>query len=159
MPEVQIGAFSNVPDHSPLTSPWAKDITRAVIHTFDDAADRAANWATPHEGAESILLDFPWEQWRYIGGAWHSLDHQSGHLNVTTNASGGFVIFFNHAFRQTPSVVANVGGAVAGAIYSVGIIDASTSATAFGGHIRRVTDGASMVSAVLRVYFHAGLIT
>jgi hypothetical protein len=54
---ITIGSQTNVPDPgSPITSPWAQDTARKLVHTFANAAARDA-WASPPDGAMCVTLD------------------------------------------------------------------------------------------------------
>jgi hypothetical protein len=52
-----IGSQANVPDPgSPITSPWAQDTARKIVHTFPNVATRDA-WASPPDGAMCVTTD------------------------------------------------------------------------------------------------------
>jgi hypothetical protein len=70
MPEIRIGELDNVPDHSPLTSPWAQDVTERVLHHFANLAARNNQWPNPPDGSLCITLDTG-TLWHAKGGVWY----------------------------------------------------------------------------------------
>jgi len=83
--EIRIGQYLNVPNASPLTSQWAKDVTRGAVHVFADkptldAASTGANWPGLANGALAVTVDTN-TLWQRVAGAWvnrsaHELSEQ-----------------------------------------------------------------------------------
>jgi hypothetical protein len=76
MAEIQIGAFDDVPNQSPLTSGWAKDITRSVVHTFNnkaalDAASNGTDWPGLANGARAWTVA-DGKEWVRMDGVWYT---------------------------------------------------------------------------------------
>jgi hypothetical protein len=69
---ITIGSQTNVPDPgAPITSPWAQDTARKLVHTFTNAAARDA-WTTRPEGAMAVTMDTD-RLWLWNGTAWQEV--------------------------------------------------------------------------------------
>lgn len=89
MAEIRIGSLANVPNLSPLTSPWAKDVTRGITHVFAskaslDANSTAGNWPGLADGARAFTTDAQVE-WIRSAGAWVAV-RQVGVLDTPVGA-------------------------------------------------------------------------
>lgn len=55
-PPITIGELTDVPSFgSPITSPWAQDVSRRVEHRFDTVADRDTDWSQPENGSIAYI--------------------------------------------------------------------------------------------------------
>lgn len=69
-----IGALTNVPNPgSPITSPWAQDVTRFARHVFTNAAALLAQWPAATNGSHAVLLDTG-ARVEMVGGTWVYVD-------------------------------------------------------------------------------------
>jgi hypothetical protein len=67
-----MGLIADVVANTPITSAWGNAIRNRTIQEFANAAERAAQWIAPPDGAYSWLVDTPGALWVYYGGAWHA---------------------------------------------------------------------------------------
>lgn len=82
MAEIQVGMLTNVPNASPLTSGWAKDISRMSTHNFVnkaalDAVSNPTNWPGLANGALAVTLDTN-VLWERISGVWKEVVRSRG---------------------------------------------------------------------------------
>jgi hypothetical protein len=90
-----IGSQTNVPDPgSPITSPWAQDTARKIVHTFANVAARDA-WSTRPDGAMCVTTDTD-TLWLWNGTAWSAVARQSDldarYVNVDGDTMSGNLV-------------------------------------------------------------------
>jgi hypothetical protein len=92
---VTIGSQTNVPDPgAPITSPWAQDTARKLVHTFANAAARDA-WSTRPDGAMAVTTDTD-RLYLFTGTAWVEIpnvtDGDARYVNVAGDTMSGNLI-------------------------------------------------------------------
>ena len=105
-----IGALTNVPNPgSPITSPWAQDVTRFARHQFATAASLLAQWPSAPNGSHAILLDTGARVERF-GGQWTYVDPvagtQAGSISSANVAT--ITVSWGVTFLAAPVAVATV---------------------------------------------------
>lgn len=106
-----IGQLTNVPNPgSPITSPWAQDVTRLARHTFTNAAALLAQWPSAQNGAHALVLDTGWNAER-IAGQWRYVDPVVGRFTDTIAAGQpgkAFALVFGVTFLAAPIVLGTI---------------------------------------------------
>lgn len=68
-----MGLTPDVVPNTPILSTWGNTIRNQTVMPFANAAERAAQWIAPPNGAISQLADTPRVLWIYHAGAWKRL--------------------------------------------------------------------------------------
>lgn len=149
-----IGSLTNVPaPGDPITSPWAQDASRRVVHVFaNKTALAGAAWPGLADGAQAYTTAEKC-RWERQDGQWWT--RQRGFTSATVNSTGGFVINLPMAYAAVPwEIQLTCTGDGASSVYAV-VYAATTTPGVIGG-VARFHTGNVVASAVINVYWAAG---
>jgi hypothetical protein len=83
-PPITVGSLANVPaPGSPISSPWAQDVSNRIFHRF--AGKVALDAWTPAEGARAYTVD-QGRDWIRVAGGWQSIN------NYLSNGRTGVIL-------------------------------------------------------------------
>lgn len=102
-----IGSLANVPNPgSPITSPWAQDVTRYARHQFTNAAALLAQWPSANNGSHAVLLD-TFSHVERRAGVWVYVDPLVVNHNepVAAVAAKNFTLPFGVTYTVAPTAV------------------------------------------------------
>ena len=119
-----MGLTPNVVANTPILSTWGNEVRDRSLQNFATAAERAAQWLAPPEGAISYLRDVDRID-VYTGTAWTPYGNvvaatagrnliQAGSLSAVTGATGNLGITFPVAYSVAPLIVVSPGDTAGG---------------------------------------------
>jgi hypothetical protein len=97
---IQIGQLTNVPNAgSPISSPWAQDVSRQIVHHFATVAARNAQWTDRPVGSLCTIDNLPGLLFQWNGTQW--VTTMRGSFYVSSSGFGDAAVAFATPFPST----------------------------------------------------------